>query len=113
MPYVRIFDSYPPDFVQEKRGKCFPAGHAITGFAFYIFCFVCKNRHKALLCFAGVSIFGWILGFYQIAKGAHFLSDTIVAMIICHALAAIITIFCRKFLIKLQTNVDFSKHKTS
>lgn len=96
-PYVKIFDSYPQNFHQEKRGKCFPAGHAVTGFALFILFFALrKNSHKILGLF--IALFsGWILGLYQIAKGAHFLSDTFISMIICFILASVISRIYFKF----------------
>ncbi len=89
-PYVRIFDSYPDSFVQNKAGKCFPAGHCVTGFALFIlfFALVGKARIFGLIL---PLILGWVLGFYQMAKGAHFFGDTLVSMLVCFLLAAVIS----------------------
>ena len=38
--YVRLFDRYPDDLVQNKRGRCFPAAHASGGFALLALYFV-------------------------------------------------------------------------
>jgi membrane-associated PAP2 superfamily phosphatase len=46
-----------------------------------------------------VTILGWILGFYQILKGAHFVSDTILAMLLCLLLAQIIAKIYRQKII--------------
>lgn len=95
-PYVKIFDSYPKAFVQEKHGECYPAGHAVTGFALMILFFVFeKKSHQIFGLLAGISA-GWILGFYQMAKGAHFFSDTSVSMFCCFFVAAIITKFFKR-----------------
>ena len=71
-----LFDfSQLPTF--EGRGKCYPAGHATAGFAlmslYYVF-----NRPMLRWCglIFGV-ILGSILAFYQMAKGAHFLSHSL------------------------------------
>ena len=86
--YVKIFDKYQKP--QEKKGECYPAGHAITGFALFILFFAAeKKRNKIIGLFAAI-ILGWALGLYQMLKGAHFLSDTLVAMLLCFLLAAII-----------------------
>ena len=98
-PYVKIFDNYPIDFKQEKKGQCFPAGHVITGFSLYIFCFILYKKSQQILAFLIVTILGWILGFYQILKGAHFVSDTIVAMFLCLILAQLITKIYRQKII--------------
>jgi membrane-associated PAP2 superfamily phosphatase len=89
-PYVKIFDHYPSYFKPEKKGQCFPAGHVITAFTLYIFCFILKNRIYQIYIFFAVTILGWILGFYQILKGAHFISDTLVAMLLSFLLAQLI-----------------------
>ena len=92
-PYVRIFDHYPADFLQPKKAKCFPAGHSVTGFALFILFFaLTKKRSKIYGLFSGV-IFGWALGFYQMAKGAHFFGDTLVSMLLCFLVAALIARF--------------------
>ena len=90
-PYVKILESYPADFVQTKKGKCFPAGHAITGFSLLILFFsLHKKSHKIFGLILG-TLLGWILGTYQMFKGAHFFGDTLIAMFVCFLLAALIT----------------------
>ena len=92
-PYVKIFDHYPADFLQPKKAKCFPASHSVTGFALFILFFaLTKKRSKIYGLFSGF-IFGWILGFYQMAKGAHFFGDTLVSMLLCFLVAALIARF--------------------
>lgn len=103
-PYVKIFDHYPQGFVQEKKGQCFPAGHAVTGFSLYILAFVFLNKKLKYLSFFTATIVGWVLGFYQILKGAHFISDTLIAMLLSLLIAQIIKII---FLSKLHS--DFSQ----
>jgi len=75
---------------QNKRGQCFPAGHAVTGFAFFIFCFFFRSKILKILSFLFALNFGWLIGFYQIMKGAHFFGDTIISMLLCFLLATII-----------------------
>ena len=80
-PYVKVFESYPKDFVQTSRGRCFPAGHAAGGFSLMMLYFVfCQKRHRRLGLLFGIGS-GWITGIYQMAKGAHFLSHTVVTML--------------------------------
>ena len=96
-PYVKIFDSYPANFTQIKKAQCFPAGHAVTGFALLILFFALPKKRQRILAFFGASIFGWILGFYQMAKGAHFFGDTLVSYLTCFFLAGLITRIFLKF----------------
>lgn len=97
-PYVKIFESYPQDFVAKNKGQCFPAGHCVTGFALMILFFALRDKKSRLLgLFVGIFL-GWILGFYQMARGVHFFGDTFVSMILCFLLAALIYKFFYRFL---------------
>jgi membrane-associated PAP2 superfamily phosphatase len=95
-PYIKIFDHYPEGFTQIKKAKCFPAGHAVTGFALMILFFALSGFY-AFLGLAGAISLGWIIGFYQMAKGAHFFGDTLVSMLVCFFLAALIARIYLKF----------------
>lgn len=90
-PYVKIFDSYPKNFVQKKNGQCFPAGHAVSGFCLFILFFALQKKSHKIFVFMAALIWGWALGLYQMLKGAHFFSDTLVAMLLCFLLAAVIS----------------------
>lgn len=92
-PYVKILQQYPADFTQEKLGKCFPAGHCITGFAFFILFFVLEKKRNRIFGLIGAFSAGWILGLYQMFKGAHFFSDTFISMLICFLLANLVGLF--------------------
>lgn len=77
-PYVKVFESYPKDYHQKERGRGFPAGHASGGFALMVLYFIfTKKQHKRLGLLTGI-IAGWAMGLYQMLKGAHFLSHTVV-----------------------------------
>ena len=93
VPYVRIFDKYPDGFYQKKSAQCFPAGHATVGFALFILFFVFEKKSLRLAAFFGATILGWISGSYQMLKGAHFFGDTLVAMLVCFLLAALLARF--------------------
>ncbi len=90
-PYIKIFQNYPDNFIQKKSGKCFPAGHCIVGFAYFIFFFALEKRSHRFAAFFAAFFSGWITGFYQMAKGAHFFGDTLIAMLLSFFIAAIIT----------------------
>lgn len=82
-----------PDVFQKepvKRGQCFPAGHPVTGFALFILFFALEKKSLRIFGFCSAMLLGWITGLYQMAKGAHFLGDTVVAMLVCFLLAAAI-----------------------
>lgn len=80
-PYVKAFEAYPTGFKQKDKGRCFPAGHASGGFSLMALYLVARDkRTKRLGLLAGLSA-GWAMGLYQMAKGAHFLSHTVVTML--------------------------------
>ena len=94
-PYVKLLEKFPVDFALEKQGKCFPAAHASVGFCLFAFLFVTKKKKSKLKLFVATSIIGWCFGFYQIAKGSHYISDTIVTML----LSFLVSLICYKFFI--------------
>jgi membrane-associated PAP2 superfamily phosphatase len=80
-PYVKVFESYPQGFQQTDRGRGFPAGHASGGFALMaLYFFFRQKQHRLTGWLFGFGI-GWAMGLYQMARGAHFLSHTIVTML--------------------------------
>lgn len=79
-PFVKPFSKYPADFVQQQKGKGFPAGHAAGGFALFSLFFVFKDRKRSILFGSlGVSV-GIFMGVYQILRGQHYLGDTLVTI---------------------------------
>jgi membrane-associated PAP2 superfamily phosphatase len=89
-PYVKIFNKYPSEFIQDKKGKCFPAGHAVTCFSLFILFFALSGKKRIFLGLILPAILGSILNFYQMAKGAHFIGDGLVSMLVCFLIAALI-----------------------
>ena len=75
----------------QPRGHGFPAGHCSGGFALMGLYFVGKRRvTRRLGVFVGLAA-GWTVGTYQILKGAHFLSHTIVTMILAWLIVQILS----------------------
>ncbi len=68
-------------------GKCFPAGHASGGFSLISLYFVMSTKRAKHIALFGSITLGSIMGLYQIAKGVHYLSDTIftasIAYMVC------------------------------
>ena len=101
IPYVKLFDHYPnnPDSPDGKfpRGHCFPAGHASGGFALIsLVCFFQTKRNKILaFCFA--MTMGWIMGVYQMLRGAHFLSHHVTTMFLALILVSYLNIIIKDF----------------
>ncbi len=81
-PHVTVLSSYPENFTQTKNIKCYPAGHASGGFALMslFFLFPYAKWKKTALIFA--ICLGWSTGTYKMLIGDHFLSHTVVTMLL-------------------------------
>ena len=88
-PYRKLYESLcrRPG---ESRSNGFPAGHASGGFALLGLAFAARTsrggRDGARI---GLGC-GWILGAYQMLKGAHYLSHTVVSMTLAWLIAAVL-----------------------
>lgn len=93
IPYVRVFESYPQDQRPEKIQQCFPAGHASGGFALMslYFLFHTKRNRRRGLAF-GLTI-GCLMAGYKTLLGHHFLSHSIITMILAWLLINLIVLF--------------------
>ena len=77
--YVKIFSAYTPEDRPERPGRCFPAAQASGGFALMGLLAISRLRHRHRVAFLVGSSAGFLLGAYQMARGAHFLSHTLVS----------------------------------
>jgi len=76
MPYMRLLDSVP---VGLPPGQCMPAGHASSALwlaSLAVFWLPGKPRF-ALVTYLGGLASGFILGWFQQMRGAHFLTHTL------------------------------------
>ncbi len=78
--YVKLCSPSPEASVNEQHGGCFPAGHSSGGFAFLgLISIRTDKRWRQAVVALGLGL-GWWMGGYQMLKGAHFLSHTLVTM---------------------------------
>jgi len=73
-------------------GRCFPAGHAASGFTFVggYFAFRHSDARTARLWLVGALAAGLALGLAQQWRGAHFMSHTLWSAAVCWATAAMV-----------------------
>jgi membrane-associated PAP2 superfamily phosphatase len=82
VPYVRVLERFPPDQRPVRRGGGFPAGHASGGFALFGLAGLAHTRRgQWALASIGLAA-GATMGVYQMAKGAHYLSHTLVTALV-------------------------------
>ncbi|MEO8151609.1 MAG: phosphatase PAP2 family protein [Rhizobacter sp.] len=81
--------SWQPD---GGGGRCFPAGHASSGFAFVGGYFVWRHHSKAIArTWLVIALFaGFVFGVAQQIRGAHFMSHTLWTAWLCWSLALLI-----------------------
>ena len=95
----KTWSHYAPEHPPTSCGQCWPAGHASGGFALVSVASLALTRRRQL---AGVAVgltVGGIMGVYQMLKGAHYTSDTLVTMLI----AWLIHLLLRRILVRPQS----------
>jgi len=75
---------------QQVQFRCYPAGHASGGFALLSLLFLFKGRKAKKIVLSSVLILGWSIATYKMLIGDHFLSHTIVTMLLSWAIILII-----------------------
>jgi len=77
-PYRTLLESIPR-VAGRVRGRGFPAAHCSGAFALMALYFVMPGPARWVGLGLGLAA-GWIVGLYQMLKGVHYLSHTIVTM---------------------------------
>ncbi len=80
--YVKAWERHPPELQPARCGRCYPAGHASGGFALFGLAGLVggSRRWQRRGIALGLGV-GWWMGAYQMLKGAHYLSHTLVTML--------------------------------
>ena len=75
-----------------SQGRCWPAGHASTGFCLFGLFFAARRLKKtwAGWVFAAVLLFGSLCAFGRMLQGAHFLSHSMASLLMEFAVAGLI-----------------------
>lgn len=82
VPYVRVLERFPEGERPARRGRGFPAGHASGGFALVGLAGLARTRRGQWAAIAVAAAVGGGMGWYQMAKGAHYLSHTLVTALL-------------------------------
>ncbi len=88
-PKTAVWEKYPSDF-KKPHTKCWPAGHASGGFALLSLFFFFKRKRNRFIGL-GIGLFaGWSTGLYKMLIGDHFLSHTVITMILAWLIVLVI-----------------------
>ena len=89
-PYRSLLESIP-HVPGRERGHQFPAGHCSGAFALMALYFVGRGRRWKLIGLSAGLVTGWTVGAYQMMKGSHYLSHTLVTMIIAWLIVLVLS----------------------
>lgn len=90
LPYVGVLDSYPAGTRPAEEQRCYPAAHASGGFALLSVFFLFKTRKNKIIATSLAMTTGWTIGLYKMLIGDHFLSHTIVSMLLAWLIILVI-----------------------
>jgi membrane-associated PAP2 superfamily phosphatase len=80
--YAKLCSPFPENDRPARRGGCFPAGHASGGFALLgLLGIRATRRWRYSVIALGLGLGCW-MGFYQMLKGAHYLSHTVTTLLV-------------------------------
>ena len=88
-----VWQKYPKPYSTMPRIRCWPAGHASGGFALLSLFFLFKSRKNKKIAIITALLVGWAMGLYKMLIGDHFLSHTIITMILAWLIILIIAKF--------------------
>ena len=77
-----VWQSYQEPYKSMDKIACYPAGHASGGFALLSLFFLFKTKRNKILVLTFALTIGWSMGMYKMLIGDHFLSHTIITMMI-------------------------------
>jgi membrane-associated PAP2 superfamily phosphatase len=92
LPYIGLFERYPENQRPEKRQRCFPAGHASGGYALLALYYLPKTRRRKRQALAFAITVGSLMGGYKMIIGHHFLSHTLVSLLLCWIVTNIVAL---------------------
>jgi membrane-associated PAP2 superfamily phosphatase len=89
-PHTCVWEKYTAKECHLEKQKCWPAGHASGGFALLSLIFLFHSRRNKILSVVAAMVIGWSMGSYKMLIGDHFLSHTVITMILAWLLILLI-----------------------
>ncbi|HEX5710187.1 MAG TPA: phosphatase PAP2 family protein [Sulfuricurvum sp.] len=81
-PHTCVWEPYNTKDCYLEKQKCWPAGHASGGFALLSLIFLFRSRQNKIIAGSTAMVIGWSMGTYKMLIGDHFLSHTVITMIV-------------------------------
>lgn len=81
-PHTCVWEPYNTKDCHLEKQKCWPAGHASGGFALLSLIFLFRSRQNKMIAGSTAMVIGWSMGTYKMLIGDHFLSHTVITMIV-------------------------------
>lgn len=113
LPYIRVFEAYPQDNQPQKQQRCFPAGHASGGFALLALFYLPKTRRNKYKMVATALTVGSLMGGYKMMVGHHFISHTLISMVVCWLVVNIVALLVLPWPNKDQSTHECAHPETS
>lgn len=89
-PHTNVWEKYTAKDYHLEKQKCWPAAHASGGFALLSLIFLFHSRKNRIAAASIVMAIGWSMGSYKMLIGDHFLSHTVITMILAWLLILLI-----------------------
>lgn len=90
-PHTCVWEKYTAKECHLEKQKCWPAGHASGGFALLSLVFLFHSKKNKIAAASIAMVIGWSMGGYKMLIGDHFLSHTVITMILAWLLILLIT----------------------
>ena len=90
--YTKVFEKSK----NIESSRCFPAGHASGGFALIMLTLFARNKDEYKLILKTTLIFAFFMSFYKMLIGDHFLSHTLISMILAFIIKELLYLFKEK-----------------
>ncbi len=89
-PHTCVWEKYTSKDCHLEKQKCWPAGHASGGFALLSLIFLFQDRRNKIAAGGAAIVIGGSMGSYKMLIGDHFLSHTVITMIVAWLLVLLI-----------------------
>lgn len=89
-PHTCVWEKYATKDCHLEKQKCWPAGHASGGFALLSLIFLFHSRKNKIAAGSAAIVIGGSMGSYKMLIGDHFLSHTVITMIVAWLLVLLV-----------------------